>query len=188
LAVCHVSDSFFITIPRVPTILIILDSFLLLLNFSTYEYNARLKTGLTLSASLILPLAARLLVASKWSFVPTSSQRLLRTFVHFVLVSLSLSVLFGCMIWWRHIRCFSHLQFEHRHCAYYTIYLTGEKGIGGSGKPLHYKGSRFTRIIPGSLCQGVVFNFDYGTGESIYGGPFADENFTLKHTGPGVLT
>ena len=65
--------------------------------------------------------------------------------------------------------------------AYYTIYLTGEKGTG-------YKGSRFTRIIPGSLCQGVVFNFNYGTGESIYGGTFDDENFTLKHTGPGVLT
>ena len=26
---------------------------------------------------------------------------------------------------------------------------TGEKGIGGSGKPLHYKGSKFHRVIPG---------------------------------------
>jgi peptidylprolyl isomerase len=25
---------------------------------------------------------------------------------------------------------------------------TGEKGIGKSGKPLHYKGSKFHRVIP----------------------------------------
>ena len=31
---------------------------------------------------------------------------------------------------------------------------TGEKGIGASGKPLHYKGSIFHRIIPGFMAQG----------------------------------
>ena len=30
---------------------------------------------------------------------------------------------------------------------------TGERGNGGSGKPLHFKGSLFHRIIPGFMCQ-----------------------------------
>ena len=30
---------------------------------------------------------------------------------------------------------------------------TGEKGAGGSGKPLHFKGSVFHRVIPGFMCQ-----------------------------------
>jgi hypothetical protein len=62
---------------------------------------------------------------------------------------------------------------------------TGEKGMGKSGKPLHYKGSRFHRIIQQFMCQGGDFTRGNGTGgESIYGEKFADENFTLKHTSP----
>ncbi|KAI6165289.1 peptidyl-prolyl cis-trans isomerase [Pisolithus thermaeus] len=66
---------------------------------------------------------------------------------------------------------------------------TGEKGIGNSGKPLHYAGSGFHRVIKGFMCQGGDFTAGNGTGgESIYGERFEDEGFPLKHTKPFLLS
>jgi peptidylprolyl isomerase len=66
---------------------------------------------------------------------------------------------------------------------------TGEKGVGKAGKPLHFKGSLFHRIIPNFMAQGGDFTRGNGTGgESIYGEKFADENFKKKHDKPGLLS
>uniref|UniRef100_A0A8D0H7E1 Peptidyl-prolyl cis-trans isomerase D n=1 Tax=Sphenodon punctatus TaxID=8508 RepID=A0A8D0H7E1_SPHPU len=67
---------------------------------------------------------------------------------------------------------------------------TGEKGIGPTtGKPLHYKGCPFHRIIKKFMIQGGDFSNQNGTGgESIYGEKFEDENFHYKHDQPGLLS
>lgn len=67
---------------------------------------------------------------------------------------------------------------------------TGEKGTSeDTGHPLHYKGTRFHRVIPGFCIQGgQTFESDDGDGgESIYGSFFADENLRVKFKQSGLL-
>ncbi|KAJ1451239.1 cyclophilin-like domain-containing protein [Pelagophyceae sp. CCMP2097] len=66
---------------------------------------------------------------------------------------------------------------------------TGEKGRRDD-VVLHYKGSKMHRVVYKSHCQGGDLKYGDGTWSesSFKAGYFDDENFILRHTGPGVLS
>lgn len=52
-----------------------------------------------------------------------------------------------------------------------------------------YKGTAFFRIIPGFMCQGGDWLTNNGkSSNSVFSRPFLDENFKVKHDGPGILS
>jgi len=74
-------------------------------------------------------------------------------------------------------------------CENFYSLCVGSHTSKTNGKPLHYKGSKFHRIIPQFMVQGGDVTLGNGRGgESIYGEKFQDENFVLKHEKPFLLS
>jgi cyclophilin family peptidyl-prolyl cis-trans isomerase len=64
---------------------------------------------------------------------------------------------------------------------------TGENGYS-LGYKLHYKGSRFTKIIPDFMMHAGDITTGNGQGGiSVYGNSFHDENFYLRNIGKGMV-
>ena len=76
----------------------------------------------------------------------------------------------------------------------YTVYnfvslIEGTIQSQTDGNMLTYKNSPFHRIIPGFMAQGGdITRGDGMGGESVWGPHFNDENFTLHHTQPFLLS
>lgn len=75
-------------------------------------------------------------------------------------------------------------------CENFRALCTGECGLGRvSGKPLHYRGSPFHRVVRNFIIQGGDITERNGKGgDSIYDGQFDDENLNLAHDEPYLLS
>uniref|UniRef100_A0A8D0G459 Peptidyl-prolyl cis-trans isomerase n=1 Tax=Sphenodon punctatus TaxID=8508 RepID=A0A8D0G459_SPHPU len=81
-----------------------------------------------------------------------------------------------------HVTMELFLDIVPRTAENFRVLCTGERGYG-------FKNSIFHRIIPDFICQGGdITKYDGTGGLSIYGDAFEDENFDVKHTGPGLLS
>lgn len=70
----------------------------------------------------------------------------------------------------------------------FRVLCTGELGTNASGLRLHYKNTRFHRIITEFMCQGGDLTDGKDSSPSIWGSKFPDENFIHKHTKAGILS
>lgn len=74
-------------------------------------------------------------------------------------------------------------------CKNFKALCTGELGKNRYGVSLHYKGSSFHRIVRNFMIQGGDITDGNGKGgDSIYDGSFGDENLSLKHDQPYLLS
>mmetsp|Transcript_16719 Transcript_16719/g.25114 ORF Transcript_16719/g.25114 Transcript_16719/m.25114 type:complete len:194 (+) Transcript_16719:219-800(+) len=75
-------------------------------------------------------------------------------------------------------------------CANFLSLISGARGVGDDGVPYRYKGTKLHRVTSDlTFVGGDLLGEGGACSKSIYGGGFfKDENFILRHCGPGVLS
>lgn len=76
-----------------------------------------------------------------------------------------------------------YTEISPKTCENFRALCAGDSGVGKTtGKPLHYKGIVFHRVVKDFMIQGGDFSVGNGTGgESIYGGTFAGDLQVVFH-------